>query len=1391
METQDESIDISSIKRALLNPGLPAAQHISQSDAAISGNKQLSAIRRVFEQAVAGKSEGVRNGHSSQTNSQRPGQQVTQGFSHLASTVPDSQDVQPIIDVASFLKPIALPPNPPPSNKVLPEKMTSQSSPNDTQELSPTYYTRLINSIKNKGALELAQAGQSQDADDAVTQRTNHTGDLGHIDLGLGDSDREDDEAQASDRELDSEPIEFSPTQATQNRLSQFPESQRFKTPATNGKKRNFLGDVIESPALPRNPFATDGGTKTPLHTLGLSQVFAGTQAGSSPIITRHISEPASDRPSPNIEVQTRPATISLSSPLRPCSELKRIASEPQSRYVSIKQSQAERERLVALRQQSPDGSTSGDQSDDNFDVEESSILERARLRREIDEKVRERFARFSSPTRPGSAGKAGEQAARQARAQTSSPILWHKKRVDSSRMIGKETAVMQGPTAGDSEEETDVEESEQVVIEHSSQLPHENEDENKENVQTNALQIPETVVRLNQAINGCQDGQDVSPTLRRSFAHPAVEQLRSSQTIRQAITHTDGISVSPTVAVANSQPDQPWSRKLLSELGDPLKGLPGNSFVSSSAAAAGQIESSPRRDCAEDHNDLSQVAQEDANGQTHHEEVNQCGEHGLTDEEKSARTLPDGHTMANSRTGSKQRAELPSTVPETMSARGSTRSGAQGSSDTATSVNGSRAEQLSSKYETARSHLSSSTPVSRPLNSLFSSPSGRKRKRLGDIAAQPSPKKMSGEADVEEVMAAMDDADFYNAVEGAPGSSSPIPPGRNPKRRCVMGKQQTSSRATTVSADTTLPSSPPTVDLHKTSHNSKLSPSVPSVRSHPRPAKRSEAIWDVQTSPPKSAAATSLRNTARESRGLARNNSRSVKYHESTVAETVHDDSNQETHVTQPPTTLTESATSNQQPNSPTAEVVAPNQVLASFNGKPRGYYPATCIGSTGLKSEGTFRYQIQWDDSSRDDIDEGGVRRLDFRVGDQVKVISQGWPRVVYTIQGFKDRVDKIDGEVTDIRGYRTLLVKPKKRKSLPAEISTESTKEAPLSAVYLDTNMWRQMRGRTFNIDATNGKPRLTVHVPPHDPSHSGLATPSEGPSTPSTPTSRTRRRSEFPLQRGNSSVSFPDPPAATGIFSNMAFAISYDNLSRKESLTKAILVNGGALLGEDFHEMFDSQVTPTSPSVRMHETGTLALNARFLNKGFVALIADRHSRKPKYMQALALGIPSLSGRWIEACVAANTILDWQPYLLSAGESLELEGAVRSRVLPQVDANTATLKDMISKRPKLLKEEAAIVVKGRGKAEEKRKPYIFLTKAAGAGRLETCVDIKSAKALLDEDAENSIRWVCVDDKELGKAETALLPKGKEQRSKELRIVGNEFICQSLILGRLWDSS
>jgi Fungal Rad9-like Rad53-binding/BRCA1 C Terminus (BRCT) domain len=1340
----------------------------------------------------------ARSGEEEQSNdarqkiTQHPRQHVTQGFSHLASTVPDSEGLQQFIDVSAFLTPLPPPIKPLPSSRLLLKKMASQSSPHDTQELSQSYYVNLINAHKSKSKLGLAEGVLSQAVDDGVTQHTIKTGDPGHIDLGLDDSCEEDDKAQASDAELHSESLDFSPTQETQNRLSQFPESQRFKTPATNGKKRNYLGEVIESPILPRNPLARNGVTKTPTHALGLSQVFAGTQAGSSPFMMRHISAPTSDRPSPNIEMQARPATASVSSPLRPRSEVKRIVAGPQSRYIPMQQSQEERDRLEALERQSSDAIEANEQFDEDFD-EEPSIVKRARRRREREEDVRERFARFSSTTCREPTGKTGEPPVRVASTHTSSPIHQYNRRPGNLLKAEEDVVTRQGRVLDDSEDETDVEEEARVVIRNSSQLPQETE-EDKENIYEKALQVPETVVRLHQAIHG-QEERDVSPTLMRSFAVMPVEQLGSSQTIEQAAMNGIGATDSSTVAVANSQPDQPPTRKIPSDLGgEAFKAFSGGSHVSSSAAGATQVQSSPCHDEVAGHRDHGQPqgAQDDKTEKQRCEGINKGDGNALHGSEPWDGDLqPKSADLLGPILRDEQHAEPSSTVPETTSPHGSTATTGQGCVEPTSSVNVIRAAQQSSRFENAQTHLSSSTTASRPVNALFSSPSGRQRKRLCDIAAQPSPKRMRGEKEVDELMAAMDDTEFYNAVGDAPASSSPIPPGRNLKRRRLLDRQAVSSRATSTSTNAHLPSSPPTSDLPALAHVSDQALSVSSSRTHQRPPPRFETIWDVQTSPPKSVPARSMRNVAREPRASSRKVVRPhiampAQQHEAMVAETVQN----EAHQKAPPNTSAQTPLDAMTTDQHLAELVAPNQVLACFNGNLRGYYPATCIGSTGLKSEGTFRYQIQWDDSSRDGIDEHGISRLDLRIGDQVKINIPGWPRVSHLIEGFKDRVGQIDGEVTDVRGFKTLLVKAKRRKSLPAEVSTENVKEVPMSAVYLDTNMWKQMKDRAFCFDAAHGKASLTLQVPQLAPSRSGLTTPSERPSTPSTPSSRTRRKSDFPAQQTSASFPFPSLPAATGIFSKMVFAISYDDETRKMSLGKAILAAGGTLLGEDFHELFTQQSTLMFPSGQASEAA-LTLNDRFSAKGFVGLIADRHSRKSKYMQALALGIPCLGGRWVEACIAANRILDWVPYLLSAGESLELEGAVRSRVLPAMDANTALLKDMIAARPNLLQGEAVIVLKGRGKAEEKRKPYIFLTKAAGAGRLEACVDLKNAKALLDREADSAFRWVFVDDKELGKAEASLLPMGKGRQSNELRVVGNEFLCQSLILGRRWEQS
>jgi hypothetical protein len=118
----------------------------------------------------------------------------------------------------------------------------------------------------------------------------------------------------------------------------------------------------------------------------------------------------------------------------------------------------------------------------------------------------------------------------------------------------------------------------------------------------------------------------------------------------------------------------------------------------------------------------------------------------------------------------------------------------------------------------------------------------------------------------------------------------------------------------------------------------------------------------------------------------------------------------------------------------------------------------------------------------------------------------------------------------------------------------------------------------------------------------------------------------------------------------------------------------------------------------------------------------------------------------------------------------------------------ASIAKMTEIINMRPRLLGDSAAIFVTGRGKGAEKRKPFVFLTQAMGAGKIEKVVDLKTAKTVLDDDDSRNkrYRWVFVEDSQIGSGE-AMLERGHGCTEDQVRVVGNEFICQSLILGAL----
>jgi len=264
---------------------------------------------------------------------------------------------------------------------------------------------------------------------------------------------------------------------------------------------------------------------------------------------------------------------------------------------------------------------------------------------------------------------------------------------------------------------------------------------------------------------------------------------------------------------------------------------------------------------------------------------------------------------------------------------------------------------------------------------------------------------------------------------------------------------------------------------------------------------------------------------------------------------------------------------------------------------------------------------------------------------------------------------------------------------------------------------------------------------------------------------------------------------------GIFNDMAFAVSYvKQQSEKENVST--LITGTLSKPRAQHGDVDSElkISPAATSI-----------------GFTALIADEHSRKAKYMQALALGIPCISGYWISACVTKDVLVDWAPYLLCAGQSSYLGNAIRSRILQPYSAIDASFPETFSARDRLLDGKSILLVNGKGKAGEKRKAYVFLTRAMGPSRLGQVVDLAEAKKkLLDSEAGDNDWDLLYVENDVNKAATAVFgfssaassgrskkrkrspnaeDENLEQTPKKIRVISDEVVIQSLILGQLLD--
>lgn len=294
----------------------------------------------------------------------------------------------------------------------------------------------------------------------------------------------------------------------------------------------------------------------------------------------------------------------------------------------------------------------------------------------------------------------------------------------------------------------------------------------------------------------------------------------------------------------------------------------------------------------------------------------------------------------------------------------------------------------------------------------------------------------------------------------------------------------------------------------------------------------------------------------------------------------------------------------------------------------------------------------------------------------------------------------------------------------------------------------------------------------------------------------------------------------PYTAPGLFTGMVFAVSFQSRGqdeastettkhKKKSLESRIQDAGGRVLPDGFEDIFRPPPTATGAGISTSSRSRLAPNTtsnvsgnelqllpNAADSGFTALIVDGHSRKAKYMQALALGLPCLAPRWVTTCLDRGELVDWTPYLLCAGESAFLGGAVRSRNLIPYDASTARLADVVERRKLLLDGLAILFVPGKASKET-----TFLAHVLGA-RLSLAQSIQEAREHLKamEDAGRPYDWVYTgQEKEVaGLFGDRVRPAAKKRKrppsgddidrgSAPVKTLSVERLIQSLIFGEL----
>lgn len=270
-------------------------------------------------------------------------------------------------------------------------------------------------------------------------------------------------------------------------------------------------------------------------------------------------------------------------------------------------------------------------------------------------------------------------------------------------------------------------------------------------------------------------------------------------------------------------------------------------------------------------------------------------------------------------------------------------------------------------------------------------------------------------------------------------------------------------------------------------------------------------------------------------------------------------------------------------------------HRVFARFKDAKVNYYPATVleppfVASSDQEAPIETEVPVLFDDDTQTLVQLRHIRRLTLTPGDTVKTCIDSYKKYNYVVLRVEN--DPQAQGKPDIANNNVVVVTQKK---------AGSTEELcfPIDKIFLTGALFAQFNDRRYLLT------RLGTEYPV------GLAS---------------RQVSSSP-----NIIRAPSGPASL-LFQNMVFGISLtdtnkSNSTTKGNLTKIIKAHGGHVVDVGLQEIFH---------VAEDVGGDLILKPEFSSTKFCAVIADAYSRKPKYLQALALEVPCLSVKWTESCI-----------------------------------------------------------------------------------------------------------------------------------------------------------